>query len=239
MFEVVIVEDNKIFNKEINKVVDEFIFKNNYKAKKYVFFDYCEELLELIKNNSIFRIYILDMQLPTSDGVAIANYIRASDYNSFIIIVTAYTNKFQQKLLETKIMFLKFINKSDDYKTLLLDALQVLNLKSKNILIINNKDMVYKFETKDILYIYFNDRKSHIVLEYNTIETYKTLNELLEQLDARFMRSHKSCIVNIDRIFSINKKKKKITFDNNHELDLVSSKYLRVLLVILNLKMDN
>ena len=73
----------------------------------------------------------------------------------FIIIITAYTNKFQQKLLETKIMFLKFINKSDDYKSLLLDALQVLNLKSKNIMIINNKDMVYKFETKDILYIYF------------------------------------------------------------------------------------
>ena len=65
------------------------------------------------------------------------------------------------------------------------------------------------------------DRKSVIKTEHNEYKTYKTLLELQNLLDNRFVQTHRACIVNMDRVNTINRIKKSILFNNGLEIDLL------------------
>ena len=54
----------------------------------------------------------------------------------------------------------------------------------------------------------------------------KTLNAIMELLDANFVQTHRSCIINTNRIVSVNKSKRLVTFDNGETIDLVSDKFI-------------
>ena len=80
---------------------------------------------------------------------------------------------------------------------------------------------------KDILYITKDSvaRKTVIKTEYVEYKTKKALNEIMELLDERFIQTHRACIVNLDRLTSINKNKRIMTFDDGSINDLLSEKY--------------
>ena len=89
-----------------------------------------------------------------------------------------------------------------------------------------NQNIVHTIATKDILYIIRDkDRKCTIQTTDNQIIVNKTLIELKNMLDNRFVYAHRACIVNYDRISQFDKKNKIILFDNNMETDLVSSRF--------------
>ena len=90
--------------------------------------------------------------------------------------------------------------------------------------------MFYRFYTNDILYIEYINRKSKIYTNYNSVSFNISLLELKSMLNDNFLYSHKSCLVNIQRIKKINKKEKIIYFDDGSETNLVSLKYLKEIL---------
>ena len=91
--------------------------------------------------------------------------------------------------------------------------------------------LFYKF-IKHILYITKDtvNRKSVIVTDNNTHKTYMTISELLKKLSPMFVQSHRSCIVNKERIEKINKNKNIIIFDNGMKIDLLSDSYKKGLM---------
>ena len=48
-----------------------------------------------------------------------------------------------------------------------------------------------------------------------------------EKLKGNFMYTHKSCIINMDNVKTIDIKNKVIVFSNNTKTDLLSRKYLK------------
>ena len=80
---------------------------------------------------------------------------------------------------------------------------------------------------RDILYITTDTqaRKTLIVTDYTTFKVNKSLVEMESLLNDRFMKTHRACIVNKDRVIYIDMKSRCICFDNQTEIDLLSREY--------------
>ena len=91
---------------------------------------------------------------------------------------------------------------------------------------ISGNNVELELHMKNILYIVKEDKKSVIhAFESNEFKTSLTLEKLLELLDDRFIRTHKSCIANKDRIVEKNYAKGYFILDTGEKVDLLSKKY--------------
>ena len=85
----------------------------------------------------------------------------------------------------------------------------------------------YQIALDDIIYIekLQMTKKCIITLESGfKIEVNKPLHEISKMLDQRFYQTHKSCIVNVQKILKVSFVENKITFSNGVEIYLVSSR---------------
>lgn len=235
MFKFIIVEDMEEFSEKIVNIIHSFSIQHKVEVEIEKFSDYTNKLKKLITNDKYFKIYILDIELNNDkgvNGIQIANFIRKHDNKSLIIFITDYFTEYSMDMLESKIMFLKFISKKSDYKKELpiLFKEQILNKYRTNILVIQTKSMLYRFEAHSLLYVKIENRKSKFVLDYMTFESSKQLQQIQDMVDNRFILSHKSCLVNTDRISKIDTKNRIIYFDNGMQTDVVSARYLKTIL---------
>ena len=126
-------------------------------------------------------------------------------------------------------MFLSFINKFDNLKYRLNKSLKkaLELLKHKNIIKFIDRNVVYTINVDDILYLTKEsfERKTIIKTDYTEFKVNKTLAELVEILDQKFILTHRSCYVNNDRKVKIDRAKRLIMFDNGENIDLLSDKY--------------
>lgn len=152
---------------------------------------------------------------------------------SAIIFLTAH-DECGYTVLKSCINFLTFISKFDDYEKRLgiaiKEAFKFLNVKKTLTFVEHN--VTYNITVSNILYITKDtvNRKSVIVTDNNTHKTYMTISELLKKLSPMFVQSHRSCIVNKERIEKINKNKNIIIFDNGMKIDLLSDSYKKGLM---------
>ena len=165
MVNFIICEDNKELNKQYQNIIDKLCISLKISYQTHVFFDYDEDFFEVMKQDLPFKIYILDIEADSCKGTEVASKIRRKDLKSFIIFITSHYLKYSKKLLESKYMFLKYINKDDDYKKILEEAIYsvICDLDKNHIISIKKKDITYKFEDTDIIYLYYENRKTHIV----------------------------------------------------------------------------
>lgn len=229
MFEFIIVDDNKEFNSELYKLINAFQIQNRllYNIKR--FFEYNEELHQVINSNNTYKIFILDIELPSINGIEIAKRIRKLDHESLIIIITAHTDTYIEQIISERIMYLDFVHKQANWREQIISILQDLmcNKNHKHIMILETKDINIRLQINSILYISYNDRKSTIYTTTNYFTVSRSLNELMEQLDDRFMYCYKSIIVNVDYIHIIDKRERIIYLFNNVKISNVSAMYLK------------
>lgn len=183
-----------------------------------------EIIMDKIDGN---KIYILDIEVSGKSGLELARKIRKKgDWTSPIIIVTSH-DEFRNVGYTGKILMLDFISKNGDLKSNLYKSLQTaleINLTNKAISY-TNKGELYYIPHQDILYIEksLNDNTSNIVTKNNAYAIRKTIKELENELIQyiSFIKTHRSCIINISNV-------KHIDFDNNiisfinKEIDLLS-----------------
>lgn len=228
MINFIICDDKALFREKIIKVVDRVMMRNNMTYNKFDFENYDEEFLKLMKKKVSLKIYILDIEVNGKSGLDIAKQIRKDDIDSFLIFCTAYYQKYEKDMLKSRFQFLDFIDKRDDYEKELEDSIETAlkKINMKNVIRFKNQNIIHTIPTKDILYIMRDkDRKCTIQTTDNAIIVNKTLVELKNMLDERFVYSHRACIVNYDRITQFDKKNRTILFDNNMGTDLVSSRF--------------
>ena len=228
MINVILCDDNKKDSLRILKVVEEFMNCKKIEYDKYVFNDYNNKFYRVVEEKLPSKIYLLDIETPSASGIDIARIIRKKDVDSVIIFLTAH-EELGNTILKNDLMFLSFINKFDNFEKRLLNSLnKALNiLKTKRVIKINDRNIIYTINLDDILYI-TNDsyeRKTIIKTDYNEIKINLSLNELIKMLDGRFIQTHRACYINNDRRIKVDKNNKIITFDNGEEIDLLSNKY--------------
>lgn len=226
MINFIVCDDKQFFINEIVGVIDTVMMKNHQAYEKHIFHEYNDTFIQMIHLDLSFKIYILDIEVYNKSGIDMARKIREKDIESMIIFITSYYTKYMQDILKSKFMFLDFINKQDDYKKDLASTIEyaLQNISKKNIIRFKSQGIIYTLFSNDILYIMRDkDRKCTIKTTTNEYTITKTLVELYELLDERFIYSHRACIVNTERIKIYNKRKKYILFDNDTSIDLVSN----------------
>lgn len=230
MINVIICDDNTKDRENARKVVNAFMKKTKKEYELHIFNDYNQDFYDVIDRKMQSKIYLLDIETPTKSGIDVARTIRKKDVDSVIIFLTVH-EELGHIILKNDLMFLSFINKFDDFENRLYKSLSksldILNKKST--VRINDGNIIYTINIKDILYITKDsfERKSIIKTDYTEIRLRKSMNEIIEILDERFIQTHRACFVNEDRIFKVDKAKRIITFDNNETIDLLSDKYKR------------
>ena len=234
MLNIVICDDNKRDLERVVKLIDSFMVKNKYDYKKYIYTDFNDEFMKLLKNKMPFRIYILDIETPSRSGIDVAREIRRKDLDSIIIFLTGH-DELGRVILQNDLMFLSFVNKFDNMHKRLNEVLHkaIDLIKMKRTIRIEDGTNTYIIDLKDILYFTKEtfDRKTTIKTDYTEYKVRKSLSQLYELLDDRFIYSHRACIVNKSRISRIDKSNRMIYFDNGDYTDLLSDKYKKEMVI--------
>lgn len=216
MLNCLIVDDEPLARKELSSLIQEYKCINQvYEAENSLM------ALDIIIKNSI-DVMFLDIEMPQVNGIEFAEILKEYHRDIVIIIVSAYE---KYAIDAFKVNAIDYLLKPIDIKALdktIKDKL-IPHIKNKqqesiteyNELYMNSKTNVPKITvSKDdryiplnyskIIYITIEDRKTLI---YTCDETYtmnQNLSEILDTLnDSRFFRTHKSYIVNIHYIESI------------------------------------
>lgn len=223
--EFIICDDEKIFRDRIKNIIDR-LFINNDEYYHITEFNKFNESFKKIISNGTSKIYILDIEIKDSiSGIDIARQIRKSDWESIIIMVTSH-NELGYEALKAQIMLLDFISKYDNYESNLEKTISkaILQVNNKKTLTLSSDGISYIIHLDDILYIVkeSGDKKCIIKTTYNTITVNKNLNYIIENLDSRFYLTHRSCIVNTDKIKSVDWKNNIIGFENDRLVDLLA-----------------
>jgi len=217
MLHFIVVDDYKSIVEDVCNLIDETMFKESFEYKKHCFFDYNDDFFEKINQISGLKIYILDVVTKSKSGLEIANFIRKNDASSIIIFLTAYPQK-GGEVLQNNFMSLTFIVKDEQYQKGLLKALKkaVQMLVKRPVLQLQKNGVSYFIPYGDIIYIYREKikRKTVIVTDYQLFFSHRPLIFWEKKLKNFLLPSHRACLVNRDWIYSIDRKRKKIIFNN-------------------------
>lgn len=228
MIHFIICDDNLEMRNNILEVVEMFMISKDFEYKTYLYDDYDDDFMKIIGTKLSFKIYILDIEAPTRTGIDVARIIRRRDEDSAIIFITGH-EELGPRLLSKDITFLAFINKFDDYRNRLSHNIQkaISALEKKRCLRFEDHGTLYALPLRDILYITKDGltRKTIIVTEYNEFKVNKPLIYFQNVLDENFIQTHRACLMNKDRIVSVNKKEHLVIFDNGMKVDLVSTRF--------------
>lgn len=233
IYNFIICEDNKWFNNEYQEVVKNVSKTMNLNFNLHVFYGFNDDLKELIYSDMENKIYILDLVMRGTDGINIADMIRKVDLASFIIFITSYHDEFEDQISDGEFLFLKYIDKSDNFQEILFSTLKTNIEKKINIetIKIEIKNKFFQFNPFSITHFFMDGRKVIIKgINDTKIEVPTTLNDLQNIFPNYFLKSKNSCVVNIKRISNIDKKEKIIYFNDGTNIDLVSKKYLKIIL---------
>lgn len=226
MINFIVCDDNKNILKKVIETINNAMMNNDTGYEIHAFNDYDGNFKELIKSKIPNKIYILDIETPTASGIDIARKIRNVDYDSIIIFLTAH-EELGYTILQKEFLFLAFINKYDNYENKLLKAIKtsLRKINTNKMLKYTKNGVVYTIPLEDILYITRDsvERKCIIKTEYLEIMISKQLKEIKEDLTSDFVYSHRSCIVNKNKVRIVDFSNHKIVFTNDETISLVSS----------------
>ena len=223
---IVTCEDNKLYLKKLKRIIEQYTLKNNINARTKYFQEYDEDFFNVMNESIANRIYILDIETPLGSGKDVARLIRKFDHHSIIIFISNYRDMADSVAMDL-LNVLTFISKLDDCENHLKRALQeaMIILGETSRFEFKQEGDTYYINRHDILYITYDSktRKSNIVTSKTIYHADLKLKDCLMLLGPSFQYSHRSCIVNLDRILCYNKER--IKFDNGKTTNLISKKF--------------
>lgn len=231
----IIYEDEKEFVKKYVDVIHKLIGPSNFNYKIIEINEYNEESKQILEQIEGNKIYLLDIEVTGKNGLELARRIRnKGDWISPIIIITSH-EEFKQVGYTAKILMLDFITKNIDLEKELYGTLTIaleINNSNKMLRFTTNGEL-YSIPYPDILYIEknLNDNTSNIVTKNKVYNIRKSIVELEKKLsdDIGFIKTHRSCIINLNNVKHVDFENNLIMF-NNREINLLSrshKKYLK------------
>lgn len=228
MINFIVCEDEKVLREETKDVIISLMMNYDIDYKISEFEGYGKEFEEEVEKEYGFKIYLLDIKTEEGSGIDAARVIREQydDWNSVIILITSYS-EYKYEALCSRLFLLDYINKLDNCEKKIREDL-VIAMKhydhKYNMLSYEYNHTYYKVEYRQMIYIEKEPDSKRCIIR--TIEGKQvipgTLNEVYKKLDRRFLKVHKSMIINVDHIKRYEISKNKVTFKNDDYTHLVS-----------------
>ncbi|MFW6680690.1 LytR/AlgR family response regulator transcription factor [Lacrimispora sp. AGF001] len=189
------------------------------------------EILNKIKDSMQTGIYFLDVDLGPGimNGIQLGINIKTLDSAAYIVMVTTHGEAapltFKYKI-GAKDYILK--EKQDEVKTRVMECIlqahtelsdfnknkyRILTLMQDYTMLSMFQNQVYCFEV-----IAKTQRKIRVYEQCNMREVSSTLQEIKKQLDNTFFQCHKSYIINMEHVMSINHEQRQVVLDNGKEV---------------------
>lgn len=228
MLNFVVCDDEKEFREVIIKEIEKFMMNYDVNYEVYQFETYDEDFEKVARSDLGFKVYFFDIKTKNGSGLDAARFIREEleDWNSIIVIVTAFA-EYRYEALSNRLYLLDFISKFDNCKAKIKEILKIIykNYNSREkCLSYEYNYTFYKIELKNIIFIE-KEQDSKRCIIYTTYGTFKapfTLVSMAKQLDKRFLKVHKSLILNTDKISTYNTKENEVVFSNGMSTNLIS-----------------
>ena len=228
MLNFVVCDDEKEFREVIIKEIEKFMMNYDVNYEVYQFETYDEKFEKVARSDLGFKVYFFDIKTKNGSGLDAARFIREEleDWNSIIVIVTAFA-EYRYEALSNRLYLLDFISKFDNCKAKIKEILKIIykNYNSREkCLSYEYNYTFYKIELKNIIFIE-KEQDSKRCIIYTTYGTFKapfTLVSIAKQLDKRFLKVHKSLILNTDKISTYNTKENEVVFSNGMSTNLIS-----------------
>ena len=183
--------------------------------------------MEALEQNRKLKpdIMFLDIQMPEMSGMDVARILLDEKYKPMVIFVTAYDQfaieafevnavdyllkPISEERLRNRLRKISSVEENSeelnyDKLSKMLQDIKIGTKTLPNIISVYHKNKLIPIEIKDIIYATIEDKTTIIITDKGKFEINYTLNKLLEKLDSSiFFRSHKSYIVNLKNISSI------------------------------------
>lgn len=241
MLEVIICEDNEKQRSEIEKIISQGIINLKLDIRIILSTDSYEEVITHVeKSNSKNFVYFLDVDINDKiNGIELAKIIRKCDPTGYIIFVTSHS---EMTLLtfQYKVQAMDFIEKSNEkqMQKRIIECLKEAIEDNKNIdklvtniIQINFGSRIVNYNLKDILFFETTDKnhKLRIHTIEEQLEFYGTLKGIEKLVTPDFYKTHRSYLVNIRNIKTIDKDKR-IIYMVNGEICYIAFCFLKGLL---------
>lgn len=226
MIKFIICEDNPITLEQLGQTVTKAMMKHSVEYKVYKFTGYNDELKELIKEEEIIKIYILDVEIPIVSGLEIASEIREIDDDSNIVFVTSHP-ECQDDIFYSRLEATDYISKRNRCQERLCSTIEHIMTKMYrkkylsfscnhvyNRIILRDIDYIEKYPTQNKCIIHLTNGDEKYIKE--------TLTTLEEELKPLFLRTHKSCLINLSNIKYVEYSNHTIYFKSGYSTDLLT-----------------
>lgn len=229
MLQFILVDDEKIMRDKERQLLNEVLFSANVEYDILEYSHLTDELKTVI-NNSNPKVYIMDIDLNSKvSGLDIGKYIRNYDWDSEIIYITNHDKMFE-KVFRNIYKVFDFIEKFDSMEDRFKNDINQILLRKwdKKKYIYSNNRISFEIYLDDILYLYRDtvERKVAIkTVKGNIFYVNKNINQIIEDLDERFIQVHRSCIVNKDKVNVYNWAKGYFVLDTGERVDMLSKTY--------------
>lgn len=213
---IFICEDNKEQRKNLKNAIEEILINKGIKGKIQLSTNSAYEILDYISENNSKGVYFLDIEIGQDiNGIELARKINDIDKNAIIVMVTSHS-EMSQLALKYHIRALDYIVKDsiegiykrvDECLTFIDEKLRE-SIDSEYITIENNQ-CVEKIRYDDILFFETAKKRTLALHTYDSYVEFKgTLKDIEDKLDQRFVKCHRSFIVNKDKVLRIDKKQR-------------------------------
>ena len=232
MLNFVVVDDNKLQRKSICNCILRKMMNNKIEFSVQEFSDYNKSLVNYISSNKNDNIYILDLELPSGDGIDIARIIRNkyNNWNSPIIIITAHTSLYYE-VYKQRLQVLDFIGKCENVEKNLSENIDIClkMLNKEKVYRYTYKNVEYTINLNHINYIQRDGRKVKIVTCNGDYYQNISISEIRNLLPSYFMISAKGVLINMKNVSKIDWSTQLVHFNDQSKGFLVSRSHKKEL----------
>lgn len=228
MLNFIMYEKNQNNREEVKKVIRKFLynFKDCYKI--YEFDKYNMETKKKIETIQGTKIFLINIDYENAEGLKLAKTVRQS--GNIISPIILFTSKNKNEALEDtqRVLFLDIIKLDEQFISKLMENLiEAYRIVTTNaVYTFSIFDEIYRIPYDEIYYIEKNNKDNSVTIHTkdDTYLHYASIKNLEKHLshDARFYKSHRSCIINIYNIASYDKKDNIVIFNNGTKIDYVA-----------------
>lgn len=210
MLEIIICDDDEEFLKHISRKIREISMPKNLKVNINTYVSGKNMLFDLSESIHSIDILFIDVVMDDMTGIDVCKKIREYGANTQIIFITSVKSHVFEAL---DVMPLHYLikNEIDDnvIKNILMKAVTLSNKYKKNRFLYKVGHSRRYVKCEDIIFFEINNRVVSMNCSNKNVEVfYSTMDKLENDLDKdEFIRIHRSYIVNITKIASINSNK--------------------------------
>lgn len=201
MYRILIIEDDKAAAHALRSFISRYLDEHGIDAHV----EWMRTAFEFIEFKQHWDLVFMDIGLPGVDGMEAAHLLRERDAETLLIFVTDLA-QFAMKGYEVDA--LDFVVKPVNYQSLSMRldrAMRILAGKQVNNIYLSTRFGARVFPITDLIFAEVRGHNLEYHLPDETITVRGTMSKLEEEMDsARFIRISNSCLINADRIHSIN-----------------------------------